>query len=250
MKRQNICVIPARGGSKRIPNKNIKSFSGKPIIAWSIEAALQSKCFDQVIVTTDDPKIAEVAQAYGADIPFMRPSELADDHTGTVPVVQHAVQWLADQGAEIEAVCCLHATAPFVLPVYLQEGLQMLQAEDVDYVFSAAEFESAFQRSFKLTESGHIEMFYPELIDARSQDLTPAYYNAGQFYWGTSAAWMAGQRVFLSRSKPMIMQRGRAQDIDTPADWEYAEILFNCLHQSRQEHNPAVMEFPSLEEVR
>ena len=246
----NICVIPARGGSKRIPNKNIKDFCGKPIIAWSIECALDSGCFDEIIVSTDDAKIAEVAQSFGAKVPFMRPKNLADDFTGTVPVVQHAVDWCAEHQTMPKNVCCLHATAPFVLPVYLQEGLSLLQTEGVDYVFSAAEFESPFQRSFKLTDSGHIEMFYPENIDARSQDLTPAFYNAGQFYWGKGNAWAEGKRVLLSRSKPMIVQRGRAQDIDTLADWEYAEILFKCIHELGQDRNSLVMEFPIQQEER
>jgi pseudaminic acid cytidylyltransferase len=225
----NICIIPARGGSKRIPRKNIKNFLGKPIIAYSIEAALASNCFDQVIVSTDDEEIAEVARKWGAEVPFLRPKALADDHAGTVVVIQHAVQWLRDDGRIVENVCCLHATAPFVIPEYLRLGLELLEENDVDYVFSAAEFESPFQRAFKLTNSGCIEMFYPEHLDSRSQDLERAFYNAGQFYWGKGLAWEEGKRVFTSRSKPMIMQRGRSHDIDTIDDWEYAETIFKCM---------------------
>lgn len=225
----NLCVIPARGGSKRIPYKNIRKFHGKPIIVWSIEAAFASGCFDRVIVSTDDNKIAEVALEYGAEVPFIRPAELADDHVGTVPVIQHAVQWFHQHQELTEYVCCLHATAPFVLPENLIEGLKVLQACDVDYVFSAAEFESSIQRSFRILPSGLIELIYPDYLNSRTQDLESAYYNAGQFYWGNGSSWADGKRVFLSRSKPLLLQRGRVQDIDTIDDWEYAEVLFKSM---------------------
>ena len=225
----NVCVIPARGGSKRIPNKNIKNFCGKPIIAWSIETALQSGCFDQVIVSTDDEKIAEVARKYGAKVPFFRPSELADDYTGTVAVIQSAVQWFADNQTMPELVCCLYATAPFVCPDDLKRGLEKIKAEKSDYVFSVASFESPIQRAIKINDHGRVEMLYPENINERSQDLVEAFYNAGQFYWGQAKAWKEGKRVLTGDSVPLVISRGRAQDIDTLEDWEHAELLFNWL---------------------
>lgn len=230
----NICVIPARGGSKRIPNKNIKTFAGKPIIAWSIEAALASNCFDHVVVTTDDFKIAEVAKQYGAEVPFMRPSELADDHTGTVAVISHAVNWFVEHGQKPDYACCIYATAPFVHPEDLRFGFEKICEDQADYVFSVATYESPIQRAIKINEQGRVEMFSPEYLNARSQDLEEAYYNAGQFYWGKADAWINGRRVLNGNSEPIVIPRDRVQDIDTPEDWEYAELLFNWLLSKRK----------------
>lgn len=230
-----VCVIPARGGSKRIPNKNIRDFCGKPIIAWSIECALASGCFDQVIVSTDDDKIAQVAKAYGAHVPFVRPEKLSDDYTGTVAVIKHAVDWLSEFESMPEFVCCLYATAPFVRPKDLIQGLEKIQNSNADYVFSVASFESPIQRAIKINNQGRVEMISPEHINARSQDLVEAYYNAGQFYWGKGSAWQAGKRVLTGNSMPIIIPRGRVQDIDTLEDWEHAELLFNWL-QSKQKN--------------
>ena len=229
-----ICVIPARGGSKRIPKKNTKSFAGKPIIAWSIETALKSGCFDEVIVSTDDKEIAAVAQQYGAKVPFFRPEALSDDFTGTVAVISHAVNWLCENWQLPEYVCCLYATAPFVEPEDLQKGLQKIQLEDADYVFSVATFESPIQRAFKINSDSRVEMFQPGYLNSRSQDLEEAYYNAGQFYWGTCEAWRTGKRVLNGNSVPIVVPRGRVQDIDTPEDWEHAELLFNWLKHKQK----------------
>jgi len=220
-----IAVIPARGGSKRIPRKNIKPFSGKPMIAWSIEAAKSSGLFDRIIVSTDDAEIAEVAKQWGAEVPFMRPEALSNDHAGTTPVIAHATQWALAQGMDVEAVCCIYATAPFVQVDDLKRGWEALESGDWDYAFTVTDFSAPIFRAFRQTKEGGIEMFYPEHFAARSQDLPVALHDAGQFYWGRPAAWIEGKRIFDHRSKPVLIPRWRVQDIDTPDDWERAEIL-------------------------
>lgn len=225
----NIAIIPARGGSKRIVNKNIKEFCGQPIIAWSIQSALASGCFSDVIVTTDDAAIAEVAQAYGAKVPFVRPADLSNDFIGTVPVIQHAVQWYADNVELPDFICCLYATAPFVRPEDLSDGFTQLSQSNADYAFSVARFESPIQRAIKINQLGRVEMITPEYLNERSQDLVEAFYNAGQFYWGRNSAWLAGRRVLTGDSLPIIVPRDRVQDIDTLEDWQHAELLFKWL---------------------
>lgn len=220
-----IAVIPARGGSKRIPRKNIKPFCGKPMIAWSIEAAKSSGLFEHIIVSTDDAEIAEVAKQWGAEVPFMRPEELSNDHAGTTPVIAHATQWALDQGFDVTAVCCLYATAPFVQIDDLKSGWEELNSGDWDYAFTATDFAAPIFRSFKQTAEGGVEMFFPEHFTTRSQDLPVALHDAGQFYWGRTAAWLEDRRIFDRRSKPVMIPRWRVQDIDTPDDWERAEIL-------------------------
>jgi N-acylneuraminate cytidylyltransferase len=220
-----IAVIPARGGSKRIPRKNIKPFSGKPMIAWSIEAAKSSGLFDHIIVSTDDAEIAEVAKQWGAEVPFMRPAKLSNDHAGTTPVIAHATQWALEQRMDVVAVCCIYATAPFIQVDDLKRGWEALDSSDWDYAFTVTEFASPIFRSFKQTAEGGIEMFFPEHFATRSQDLPVALHDAGQFYWGRPAAWIEGKRIFDHRSKPVRIPRWRVQDIDTPDDWVRAEML-------------------------
>lgn len=226
----NLAVIPARGGSKRIPRKNIRPFFGKPMIAWSIEAAQQSGCFEQVIVSTDDDEIAEVARAFGADVPFRRPSELSDDHTGTTPVVAHAADWYVGRGVTVGNVCCLYATAPFVQAIDIGRGFRMLQEEGCDYVFSVTSFPFPIQRAIRITAAGRAEMLAPEHFATRSQDLEEAYHDAGQFYWGTAAAWRQQKPIFSTNSAPLTLPRYRVQDIDTLEDWERAERMFAAMH--------------------
>jgi N-acylneuraminate cytidylyltransferase len=225
-----IAVIPARGGSKRIPRKNIRNFCGKPMVAWSIDAALKSGCIDRVIVSTDDPEIAAVAREYGADVPFMRPTNLADDYAGTTAVLQHAVQWLISQGADVSETCCLYATAPFVAPEDLCRGLELLTQSRASYAFSVTTYSFPIQRALKLTEAGlRIAMFHPEHADTRSQDLEEAYHDAGQFYWGTKNAWLAAEAIYADHSVPVMLPRYRVQDIDTPEDWERAVWMFEAM---------------------
>lgn len=223
-----IAVIPARGGSKRIPRKNIKTFCGKPMVGWSIEAALQSGSFDHVVVSTDDAEIAEVAQQYGALVPFIRPAALSDDHTGTTAVVAHAIEWFIEQGQTPELVCCLYATAPFVTAADLRQGLQALTDSGCDFAFSVTSYPFPIQRAIRITETGRVEMFNPEHFNARSQDLEETFHDAGQFYWGRADAWLQNKVIFGLTSTPVKLPRHRVQDIDTNEDWVRAEWLFKA----------------------
>lgn len=220
-----IAVIPARGGSKRIPRKNIKDFCGKPMIAWSIEVAKTSGLFNRIIVSTDDAEIAEVAKKCGAEVPFMRPDELANDYAGTTEVIAHATQWILDQGIEVSAVCCIYATAPFIQTSDLKRGWEALESADWAYAFTVTDFAAPVFRSFKQTADGGIEMFFPEHFSTRSQDLPIALHDAGQFCWGRPSAWVEGKRIFDRHSTPIVIPRWRVQDIDTQEDWVRAEIF-------------------------
>ncbi len=227
----SICVIPARGGSKRIPRKNIKLFHNKPMIAWSIEAAIKSGIFKKIIVSTDDPEIAEIAIANGAEVPFMRPSNISDDYTNTIDVISHACNWAKDEGLSIETVCCLYATAPFVRASDLKKAYEVLNSGDWQYVFSTGEYSSPIFRSFKKENEGGVKMFFPEHFETRSQDLPQALFDAGMFYMATSNAWIENLRIFDNHSYPIIIPSYRIQDIDTPQDWERAEILAKVLFE-------------------
>lgn len=224
-----LAVIPARGGSKRIPRKNINPFCGKPMIAWSIEAAQQSGCFDEIVVSTDDMEIADVARQCGAQVPFTRPAELSDDHTGTTVVIAHAIDWFLAQGQTPAQVCCLYATAPFVSPGDLRRGLAVLTATGSDYAFSVTSYAFPIQRAIRLTPAGRVEMFNSEHFNTRSQDLEEAYHDAGQFYWGRADAWTQGRTIFSPAAAPVMLPRHRVQDIDTPEDWARAEWMFKAL---------------------
>ncbi|WP_431475320.1 MULTISPECIES: pseudaminic acid cytidylyltransferase [Marinobacter] len=230
-----VAIIPARGGSKRIPRKNIKEFCGKPMIAWSIEAAMESGCFDRVIVSTDDEEIAAVARQYGAETPFMRPAQLSDDYTGTIPVIRHAVEWLADNGCAVSQACCIYATAPFVSPEDLNRGQQLLESEVCSYAFSVTSYAFPIQRAIRITGSGRVAMFNPEHFQTRSQDLEEAWHDAGQFYWGTAQAWKEERLIFSEDAAPVTLPRHRVQDIDTPEDWVRAEWLFKAMQEQGTE---------------
>ena len=227
----NICVIPARGGSKRIPRKNIKEFNGKPIIAYSIEAALKSSCFDQVIVSTDDAEIAEVAKSFGASVPFMRPDELANDYANTIPVVKHAIEWFDDQVQAPSEVCCLYATAPFVRASTIRKAYEQMQSTQADYCFTATSFAFPIQRAIKVTAENQVEMFYPEYLETRSQDLEDSYHDAGQFYWGKAEAFKQQRSIFSKSATPYILPRYLVQDIDTLEDWEKAELMYKIIQK-------------------
>jgi N-acylneuraminate cytidylyltransferase len=204
------------------------------MIAWSIEAALASGCFDRVIVSTDDAEIADVARAHGAEVPFMRPPELSDDHTGTTPVVAHAVDWMAQQVSPVEFACCLYATAPFVQAQDLRQGLDVLQRSGAQYAFTVTNFAAPIQRSFRITGQQRIEMFNPAQFNIRSQDLEEAYHDAGQFYWGRAQAWLAATPLFSEASAPIVLPRYRVQDIDNQEDWIRAELMFGTLNQTTE----------------
>lgn len=224
-----LAVIPARGGSKRIPRKNIRAFCGRPMIAWSIEAALQSGCFQQVIVSTDDDEIAYIARAWGAGVPFKRPASLADDHTATLPVIAHAIEWYHHHGHVPTDICCVYATAPFVQAADLRTGLSLLERDGCDYVFTVTSYPFPVQRAIRITRDGRVEMFNPEHFNTRSQDLEEAYHDAGQFYWGRSEAWLKKIPIFSSVATPLVLPRYRVQDIDTLEDWERAEQMFEAI---------------------
>jgi N-acylneuraminate cytidylyltransferase len=222
----SIAIIPARGGSKRIPRKNLKPFDGVPMIVRSIRTALDSALFDQVVVSTDDEEIAEVARAHGAHVPFMRPASLADDFTGTAAVMVHALNELP----AVEFACCIYATAPLLQARYLRQGLDVLERHpDKSFAFSVASFGFPVQRALTLDEEGALTSLYPEFRATRSQDLPEVFQDAGQFYWGRRAAWLRGDVLFSPASLPVILPRHLVQDIDTLEDWTRAEYLYAAL---------------------
>jgi pseudaminic acid cytidylyltransferase len=222
-----LAVIPARGGSKRIPRKNIRPFAGKPMIAYAIEAAQRSALFDRIVVSTDDDEIARAALALGAQVPFRRPAELADDHTPTVPVVAHAITACAQAGAAAAQVCCIYPGVPFLQEDDLQAALRVLE-EGGDYAFPVVPFPSAIQRALRREADGSTRPFFPEFAATRTQDLPPAFHDAGQFYWGRSDAWLAGRNIHL-HGRTIVLPEWRVVDIDTPDDWHRAELLYQAL---------------------
>ena len=233
-----LAVIPARGGSKRIPRKNIKLFGGKPMIAWSIAAALKSSCFDRVIVSTDDEEIAEVARLQGAEVPFVRPAALSDDHTATIPVIRHAIEYLSDKGQTPSHVCCIYATAPFLHPADIRRGFAIIESTACDYAFSTTSYAFPIQRAIRINKQGKVCMFFPEYANTRSQDLEEAYHDAAQFYWGQTQAWISEKAIFGASSAAVHIPRYRVQDIDTVEDWVMAEYLFFAMNLERESsHN-------------
>lgn len=226
----NVAIIPARGGSKRIPRKNVKPFYGRPMMAWSIEAALESGLFSSVIVSTDDDEIAEIGVRYGATVPFRRPAELADDRAPTVPVIGHALGALEALGSSFDFVCCIYATAPFVTAADLRAGFEQIGGRpDADFVIPVTAFPYPIQRGVRIAADGSLKMLWAEHELTRSQDLEPAFHDAGQFYWGTKQAFSTRQGFFNGRCYPLVLPRYRVNDIDTDEDWERAEKLFKVI---------------------
>lgn len=226
-----VAIIPARGGSKRIPRKNIKQFCGKPMIAWSIESAIRSDLFDLVIVSTDDAEIAEIAQQYHAMVPFLRPKSLSDDYSATTPVIAHAIDYVSSKIGSISSACCIYPTAPFLAADDLVMGYKIFTEGDWEYVFSATAYSAPVFRSFQKTNSGAIRMLFPENFSKRSQDLASVYHDAGQFYWGKPSAWVNGEHIFSDQSTIVEIPHWRVQDIDTEDDFYRAELLFKILNQ-------------------
>lgn len=227
----SLCVIPARGGSKRIPRKNIRAFHGRPMIGWSIAAARAAGIFDRIVVSTDDPEIAAVAQAEGAEVPFLRPADLSGDHAATVPVIAHAVSALGVQPSL--PVCCLYATAPFVQAADLAEGARLL-AEGASYAMAVTRYDYPIQRALRRDPAdGSVRMIDPAQMLVRSQDLEPAWHDAGQFYWALAATWTAGAPVFGPGARGVALPAFRVVDIDTSEDWTRAEALFAVLGPGR-----------------
>lgn len=222
-----VAVIPARGGSKRIPRKNIREFCGKPMLAYAVIAAQQSGLFDRIVVSTDDAEIAEVARQWGAETPFTRPPELADDYAGTVPVIAHAIHTCQEQGWDINYVCCIYPAVPLIQVADIQTALTLLEESRASYVFPVAEFPAAVQRALKRSSHGYLKPFYPEYEAERTQDLETAYYDAGQFYWGTAYAWLNNSGLH-STGVGLVVPNWRMVDIDTLDDWRRAELIYKA----------------------
>lgn len=226
---KRVVIIPARGGSKRVPHKNIKLFAGKPMIAHSIHAARASGVADRIVVSTESEEIARVAREWGAETPFLRPLELADDHTATSPVILHALDQLESAGYVADFVCCLYATAPFAQPAYIRQGFEMVQQPGTESAYTVAKFPFPIWRATKLNEAGFLEVIWPEHYVKRSQDLPEAYQDAGQFYWARVPAYRATKRFMGPACRPIVLPRHLVQDIDTPEDWETAEYMFEAI---------------------
>ena len=224
-----VAVITARGGSKRIPGKNFKEFAGKPMIAWPILAAKQAGVFDRIIVSTDSPEIAEISRQWGAEVPFVRPTALSDDLTPTAPVFLHALEYLSGQGATPEYACCIYPTAPFLLPEFLQAGLAELRKHRAPAALSVTTFDFPILRAFKRTDCGSLEFAWPEHELTRSQDLPEFYHDAGQFYWVEVERFKREQKLIMAGARPVLLPRKRVQDLDTPEDWEAAELMAHVL---------------------
>ena len=226
-----LAVIPARGGSKRIARKNIRPFHGQPMISYSINAALQSNLFDDIIVSTDDSEIASIASQLGASVPFTRPPELCDDFTGIMEVVNHAIEWYNLNKAPVDYVSLIYATAPFVTAQSLKQAHAQLIQANCSYVLSVTRFSFPIQRALTLEDNGSIDMFNPEFRLTRSQDLKEAYHDAGQFCLGKAQAFLEKQAIYSAKTQAYVLPEYLVQDIDTEEDWRRAEVLFNVLQQ-------------------
>ena len=227
----NIAIIPARGGSKRIPRKNIKEFCGKPMIAYAITAAKESGLFEHIIVSTDDEEIAQIARACGAKAPFVRPTELANDYAATVPVIAHGIEICRTLGWTFEQVCCIYPGVPFIQIDDLRGALERMNHSDADYCFPVTEYPSAIQRALKLLSNGKMQPFFPEFELTRTQESEPVYYDAGQFYWGKAEAWLKNPKIHSS-GLGYVIPNWRVVDIDTPDDWQRAELIYHALNVS------------------
>jgi pseudaminic acid cytidylyltransferase len=224
---KTLAIIPARGGSKRIPGKNIKPFCGKPIIAYPIELALKSGLFSEVMVSTDDENIAEIARGYGASVPFLRSAKNSDDFATTFDVLAEVFEAYAGIGETFGQACCIYATTPLITHKRLLEGHQLLTGKQYDAVFPVLEFSFPILRSLKRDNSGRIEMNWPENLNVRSQDLPKAYHDAGQFYWFDVAQILKKGKILTNNTGGIVIDAMEAQDIDTLSDWEVAEFKFN-----------------------
>jgi pseudaminic acid cytidylyltransferase len=224
----NIAIIPARGGSKRIPHKNIKEFCGKPMVSYAVTAAKESGLFKHVVVSTDDVEIAKIARDCGAEVPFIRPAELANDFTATVPVIASAVESCRNLGWKFDNVCCIYPSVPLIQVEDLTCALALMKNSEADYCFPVAEYPSAIQRALRILSNGNVQAFYPEFELARTQDLESTYYDAGQFYWGKVEAWLTNPKIYSS-GLGYVIPSWRVVDIDTPEDLLRAEIIYRSI---------------------
>lgn len=229
MKIKNIAIIPARGGSKRIPRKNIKLFMGKPIMVYSIEAALQSRLFDEVMVSTDDEEIAKLARQHGANVPFMRSAQTAHDYATTADVIREVLDCYKKMGREFDTVSCIYSTAPFISKEILQKAFNKMTKNKWDAIFPVVAFSYPIQRSLHFTPDSYIQMKWPEHINSRSQDLETMYHDAGQFYISTVNAFIKYNDFWGEKTGAIIMEELQVQDLDTETDWKLAEMKFQLL---------------------
>ncbi len=222
----NVCIIPARGGSKRIYKKNIKNFHGKPIIKYSIDTALNSNLFDKVIVSTNNEEIAQIASKFGAEIPFKRPENISDDHSGIQAVITHSIKFLIKKNMEPKLICCLLATAPFVKIENLMEGKKSLKKVKEDrFTFSATKYNFPIQRALRIDNNNLSYCLNVDQVKKRSQDLEECIHDAGQFYWGGTKAWFSNKNIF-EESMPILLPSWQVQDLDTLEDWKRAELMY------------------------
>jgi pseudaminic acid cytidylyltransferase len=229
----SVALVPARGGSRRIPRKNVRLFRGVPLLARTVTMLVEAGLFDRVVVSTDDDEIAAIAADAGAEVPFVRPAELAGDHAGTREVVVHAIEALeATDGTAIGEVCVVYPAAVFTTADDLRTSLERLRASDAEFVMSASTFPAPIQRAFRRTADGHLEMLWPEHASTRSQDLEECYHDAGQFYWGRRDAWLSAGSVLTARTLLHVLPRWRVQDIDTPEDWTRGELLHEIIERA------------------
>ena len=231
---KTIAIIPARGGSKRIERKNIRPFAGVPVIAYSIRAALDSGCFDEVMVSTDDAEIARVARKYGANVPFMRSSRTADDYATTADVIREVLDCYRENGKNFDILACIYATAPFVTASRIAEAWRMIATGRASAAFTCVEYSYPVQRSLEITGSGHVKMKFPEFANARSQDLPKSYHDAGQFYFSTVKAFEESGSLWGPDTLPIILPETEVQDLDTITDWELAELKYSRLGFPRE----------------
>jgi pseudaminic acid cytidylyltransferase len=224
----SLAVIPARGGSKRIPQKNIRPFRGQPMIGWSIQAAQKAQMFDRVIVSTDDAHIASIASSYGVEVPFIRPSHLADDTTATAPVIAHALEMLGIRRGDDAVACCIYPCAPFFVAEDLARAKTMLTDHDAAFVYPVVEYPHPVHRAMRRLPSGQMQFLLPECELARTQDLEVAFHDAGQFYMGRSSAWLDGLRMHTA-GLGMPIPAWRVVDIDDDASWRRAELVHEVL---------------------
>ena len=224
----NLAIIPARGGSKRIPRKNVKDFCGYPIIKYPIQEAKKSNLFDKIIVSTNDEEIAEIAKGYSAETPFLRPKELSDDYSSTVSVVVHAIKFLKNEGYDFQNICCIYPCSPLLRSKDLISSLNFMRKMQSESCIPVCEFSSAPQKALKIKEDGRLDWIYPNSKLSRTQDLEQTYHDVGSFYWATQDRWLSED---ISQGVGYIFNSSRVVDIDTPTDWKRAELLYKLLNQ-------------------
>jgi len=230
----NVAIIPARGGSKRIPRKNLKNFCGKPMITYAIKAAKESGRFDRIVVSTDDSEIAEVAKQEGAEVPFLRSADLSCDHAGTLAVVNDGIRRLLSSGVGLGTIACIYPTVPLLDGVTLNRAFDTFLESPKSFLLAATAFDYPVQRGFRFSQEEGLQMLYPDEYETRSQDLPVIYHDAGQFYLASESTWLESERIYNANSRLFLMNKRQVCDIDTPEDWEWAEFLYRSWSRLRE----------------